>query len=418
MPQITTRYEAVNSYIETGLSARDKMAAIAIASQFQNSERPLSRWQVLIPVAAHQEATQIAPALEQYAAQQPKEPYSVLLSLNSPLGHAASAGVSDTVEAVGQAMRRYPELDVRYSMTFYESPTIGMIRRDLWNGALLARVNEGGYENGQPETIGLNHDIDIERLSPHYLAAIQNHYQQREAKYAFHNMHTVITPMTTTKLSHAPSSAHPNISKGAAWADFAARQAGQSYEAGMVFPFSHYADRGGFRANATTYETEPLFDRTRDIPGASAQTSPRRYIDRLQYGYGAIWTNETFGSNDECRDQSAERPDLTSQELEAIVLSPSLDDQCNNIALRAIHQHFIESDQRLKLHNGALSSDELIGEMVGAVTSARRRLRIATRFGAKVMQSRMLVANLYSRALDTDHLVDLVDQYIRPDATK
>lgn len=408
-PKNPGRAETVHRYLEKHMVARDTMAATAIAEQLHNPSRPLSRWQVLIPVAAHQEAARIAPALEQYARQRTDEPYSILLSLNAPREHEQASSVAATVAAVDQAIQTHPELDVRYSTTFYESPTIGMIRRDLWNGALLARVNEGGYDEGQHDTIGVNHDIDLEALSPHYLAAIQRNYIAREERYKQHGIRDVVIPMTTTKLSHAPSESHPNISRGTAWIDFVARQAGQSYEAGMVFPFSHYADRGGFRSSATTYETEPLFDRTRDIPGASAQTSPRRYIDRLRYGYDAVWTNETFGSDDTCRTNAGHRPDLTDQELEAILLSPSLSEQCNAIARHGISRYFKALDQEQREWVALPSPEERERENEGAITAARKQLRVAAKFGARVIQNGAFATNLYARTCDTDHLYNLLD---------
>lgn len=407
-PQNPGRAETIHHYLEKRMVTRDTMAATAIAEQLHNPSRPLSRWQVLIPVAAHQEAARIAPALEQYARQRTDEPYSILLSLNAPREHEQARSVAATVAAVDQAIQTHPELDVRYSTTFYDSPKIGMIRRDLWNGALLARVNEGGYDNGQHDTIGVNHDIDLEALSPHYLAAIQRSYIAREERYQQHGMRDVVMPMTTTKLSHAPSGAHPNISRGTAWIDFVARQAGQSYEAGMIFPFSHYANRGGFRSSATTYETRPLFDRTRDISGASAQTSPRRYIDRLRYGYGAVWTNETFGSDDTCRINAGDRPDLTEQELEAILLSPSLDDHCDAIARHSINRYFNKVSRERALGGPPLSQEELVPELVRAIIAARRQLHIAAGFGARALRSEALAASIYLRALNTEHLAHLI----------
>lgn len=48
------------------------------------------------------------------------------------------------------------------------------------------------------------------------------------------------------------------------------------------------------------------------------ETSSRRYVDRLRHGYGAIWSNETFGPDDACR-TDAIRPDITPDELEHVI---------------------------------------------------------------------------------------------------
>jgi hypothetical protein len=318
---IQTRREAIHGYVER-FTARDTIYAQHIAGAISKPDQPLADYVVLIPVAAHQEAEQIEPALAQYAHQQHHTPFSVVLGLNSPISEEGNPQISATIAAIEKAKQHHPYLDIRDSMTYYETPIIGEIRRDLWNGTLLSAMDSGTYLYEDDEMIGINHDIDLVSMSPRYMERVQRYYAGRRRAYANAGMAPVPFSPRATLLKHAPSSAHPNITKGAYWMDFMTRQLNGPYEASLVIPFSHYADRDGFQAEALTHETGSLFDYRMGaspyIPGTTMQTSPRRYVDRLRYGYDKIWTNDTFGPSDICRTSPAVT-DISQLELESII---------------------------------------------------------------------------------------------------
>lgn len=327
-----SRREIVDDYTST-LTARDTEMATAIAGQIQAPSTPLARTQVLIPVAAHQEAAQVPNTLEQYAHQQTDHPFTIILGLNSPVSQVENPQINHTLQAIEQAKRDYPELDVHTTMTVYEQPTIGMVRRDLWNGALLASRQQGYYDNKDDEIIGINHDIDLISMSPRYIARVQQSYDRQQHTSAGR---TTATPLSVarTGIHHALSPDHPNISKGIFWSDFLRRQEKQSLEAGLIIPFSYYAQKGGFDQTTITHECAKItagLARIDNIPGTTMRTSPRRYIDRLHYGYGKIWTSETFGATDICREESRQGSDISFDQLEEII------DRNGYLAASALH---------------------------------------------------------------------------------
>lgn len=350
LPPLPTRDEYVNSYIDT-LSRRDVNVARDIANQIFMIEQPLADCQVLIPVAAHQEAPQIENAIIQYAQQKTDEPFSVILSLNSPTSQKENPEIIATLDAVEQAKKFHPELDLRTAFTFYDRPTIGMIRRDLWNGALLASTYSSAYDTPHSnEIIGINHDIDVSHIGTHYIQRVQNHYQKKRNIYDKNGLQSTPLPPGSTQLKHAYSPEHPNISKGAFWMDYSTRAANGTYEAGLTIPLSHYAQVGGFLTTATTHETEPL-QRARptrhSVPGASLETSPRRYIDRLQYGFDSIWTTESFGDSDNCR-TATDQPDLTQEQLETIFLKDDyLKGTLRQLIINAMDTYLIKNPPKL-----------------------------------------------------------------------
>ena len=317
------RYEAVQDYLRSvSADERDRTMAEVIRPQIALPARPLARHVVCIPVAAHQESQWIAPALEQYAQQQDSEPFSVVLGLNSPTYQQGNVAIGETLRQVAMAKQRYPHLDVRSAMTYYDEPKIGMVRRDIWNAVLLQSAREGAYSGpGADEVIGINHDIDTVALTPRYMARVQRHYRRKQVRYAASGLSDVILPVATSVTRHAFDAQYPQSSLGAKWVDYATGQTNNWYEAGLIVPMSKYADAGGFRSVATTYETAPfVHDIQYDhrVPGALYATSPRRYVDRLRYGFDTIWTPDSFGAEDECRDMS-DRGDLSLERLQFLM---------------------------------------------------------------------------------------------------
>ena len=108
-----------------------------VADDLHDSDKPLASTLALIPIAAHQESRWIAPTMAEYAKQQTDEPFSVCLFLNAPLDQTNASTVDETVTAVEVAKRQHPQLDIRSSLEFIDEPTIGLVRRRLWNAALM-----------------------------------------------------------------------------------------------------------------------------------------------------------------------------------------------------------------------------------------------------------------------------------------
>jgi hypothetical protein len=291
---------------------------------FHDPKKPLPSTVVLIPVAAHTESELILPAMQQYSLQNNCAPFAVCLLLNHPKG-ASGAEVEKSVAAVEGAKRNFPSMDIRYSTAEYEHPTIGRIRKDLWDAVLRVAHAEGKFAITQyaDDILGINHDIDTVSIDPFYISTIQSHYQALGAQPQVSAPY--IAPMGSryTQVRHGLDMKNfPNISKGIWLADFASKMAYPTgaYEEGMVIPFTLYATRNGFEAYDQTYETEKFVPTDyAGIPGTRMQTSPRRYIDRLdENGFANLWTTESFGPNDECR-VPQERKDIAPQRLDELL---------------------------------------------------------------------------------------------------
>lgn len=404
-----TRSEAIHGYVER-FDARDAASAQHIADEIIDQNQPLAKHLVLIPVAAHQESTQIEPALAQYANQITKQPFTVILGLNSPTTEADNPHILATSAAIDRAKKQHPDLDVRSTMTFYDEPTIGMVRRDLWNGTLLATMSEGAYLN-EDEIIGINHDIDVVSINPRYIHRIQEHYTRQQRAHTNAGMQS--TPFTprATLLKHAPSEAHPNTSKGIYWMDFITRQMNSSYEASLVLPFSHYANTGGFNTTSKTYETQHLFEaragRKSFIPGTTMQTSPRRYIDRLQYGYENIWTDESFGASDTCRTVH-NTVDISHGELEDIISrNGHLEQTVASIASAAINQLLL--DQRSRFTTVENSDEEELVQVMHEIVSTKIGLIINVL--ARVIESHTLSTHAIALYCDMPYRDAIINQH-------
>lgn len=391
IPKSPDRAETVLGYVDS-LNDRDRDTAIEMSEQIAMPDRPLAKFLVLIPVAAHQEAPQIANALAQYASQKSEQPFSLILGLNAPDGLEESRGVASTMYEIDAAKQRHPALDVRStSLQLYDSPKIGQIRRDLWNVALLASLNEGAYDNPRDEVIGFNHDIDLVSLNAGYMQRVQQFFGGRQWLYDMSKMDPTVNSIRTTRMRHAISPDHSNISKAAFWADFVNYKSGGSYEASLVVPFSAYASSGGFPADATGYETANFKDLIpwggqHVIKGANIQTSPRRYIDRLQYGMNRIWEEGTFGHSDGCRDGRTRR-DLSQPEVEELLMHEG---------------HF----QKSLDYMAAVAVVYSIGTVLSRpnahyLKTAEKSLRIAEKTAAVTMGSERLAKVVRGRRQDT-----------------
>lgn len=343
-----TRKDRVEHYLGS-LPAGDHDGDSFVADNFCDSSKPLASTLALIPVAAHQESRWIAPAMAEYAKQQTDEPFSICLFLNAPLEQMNARTVDETVAKVEVAKRQHPQLDIRSSLEFIDKPTIGFIRRRLWNAALMLAHYEGAYDDPTHEVVALNQDIDTMKMSPRYIHRVQNHFHAQQLKYNRHNMHNVVTSPAATLTKHGQHPDYPNVGKLTFWHDLAARQFGERgyYEAGITVPLTHYADHKGFDASAVTYETGKITESKplTIIKSTTLETSPRRYIDRARNGLSRIWTTESFSDTDSCRTDDLP-PDLSHGELEEIIYD-GLDGDIEHMAWRALRTDYLCDDKTI-----------------------------------------------------------------------
>lgn len=290
------RDKTIDSYLDS-LSVKDDYEAYYVADKLGG--KPIHDTVVIIPVAAHSESRNVYRALGEYARQRDCDPFTVHLHLNYPISLTDMSGVNRTVDELRRAKQDFPGLDLRLSGTEYADTTIGHIRRVAWNGTLMKLR---GQQDSSAQAIGINHDIDLMKLSSRYIARVQAFYRRRDQAEIL----PAYLPTATTETKHFPSPDHPNTSRAAYWADFTIRMLDAGYEAGVVVPFATYAMRGGFRSSSLTHETADLLDRgTRQSPlirGTSLQTSIRRLVARLPVQtMKTVWTADSFGMDDSCR---------------------------------------------------------------------------------------------------------------------
>lgn len=313
----THKREQARSYLDS-LGDAERHTARTIADQLDSAPAPLAPTLAIIPVAAHQEAEIIGHTIDQYGRQQTKQPFTVVLGFNAPASAASSAEVDACLDAYHQAALRNPHLDTRASLTLYDTPpTIGRIRRDLWNGALQLAVQQNFA--GQEDIIGLNHDADLVTLPTRYIASVQQYmnrpYMRARALPAY------------TQSRHDPDSRFPNTSRAVLWYDLVCSKREAGYEASAVIPLSYYAQEGGFDPMKQTHEVGSFVDGSRAprlIRTGYLRTSSRRFIHRLQQPevtFDTVWTNDTFTQDDQCRDDRhiAELSDITPDRLSQLV---------------------------------------------------------------------------------------------------
>lgn len=299
------RLETVNDYFSQ-IPADQQSIFDEYTQDLLEQGGPLPETLVLIPVAAHQEADQIQRALGEYARQEGADPFAVILFLNSPETEADNPEVLRTVDNMVSAQLAHPELDIRMIYGSYVQPVIGGIRRDLWDAALNTLWKQD--KMSVIGAIGINHDIDLVKISRSYIANVQRYYRLVENPLHSRIVHQ---PLAFTQTKHAYAASYPNVSRAVFWSDFLLRQRGGCFEAGIVLPFSRYALGGGFRPTDKTHETAHFVQNTANvrhvdtIKGTSLQTSPRRYLARLaQHGYAGVWAKDSFTADDECRTSS------------------------------------------------------------------------------------------------------------------
>jgi len=314
-----TYTERAQLYFADRLTQQERDTAQASAADFEDTERPMARTAVLIPVAAHQDMNLIFNTMDEYAKQKNADSFTIFLYLNLPAGTSDADAVIDQAETMVQFARHtYQTLDIRYTGVTITDPTIGYIRRELWNAVAMLAYHEGLFEEG--DVIGLNHDIDTVRMSPHYMARVQQHFATRDQRAHSVNLHYPVHKPVVTRLSHAVLPDFPNAGKVTTWVDNTSFQSRSGYEAGFSLPFSHYMKQDGFDAKSITHETHNLYRSTgyAYLSGAQLWTSPRRYVKRLhEHEIAEIWTPLSFGPNDTCRNDGL--CDITPQRTEEVI---------------------------------------------------------------------------------------------------
>lgn len=319
--------------IESYLWDKADELCVDSAESLHNPDKPLPNYGVLIPVAAHQESGRVYHSLSEYAKQEGADDFTVCLLFNYPADLEDSPQVEATMREFFRAQADFSQLDIRYLKSGYLEPVpIGQIRKDLWDPiAMLART-EGIYDQPDGEFIAINHDIDTESIGKHYIRNIQRYYEQarrEEAETRYYPNGEL--EVRATQVKHAyPFETHPNIAKVILWQDFIYRRVAPNglYEEGMVIPISRYAMAGGFLPDKQTYETHNLTrsafrgGRLCGIAGTMMDTSPRRYIARLEeQGSTDIWSDQTFGNNDSCRDKDRLPGDISFDRMEYIIFN-------------------------------------------------------------------------------------------------
>jgi hypothetical protein len=303
-------YDVSQAYLER-LSDSEREAADYFSRRLTDAG-PLASTVVIIPVAAQQESANIYHALSQYARQETDRSFTVVLGMNSP-ENLTSPAVQSSYSELNRARADFPNLDVRDVFKQYHDASIGMIRRDLWNGVMTAGMS-GGIINAQNDILGINHDIDLTALPRHYIRAVQGYIEDPLQR----------TIPTNTQIRHSYHPDFPNISRYVKWVDHLYAMMDIGYEAGTVVPMYAYAVQGGIDPTSVTNEINDLLgdsDLGPFIKSGKLQTSPRRYIARLAaHGPDNIWTNDSFGNNDSCR-EALSGDDIDEKKLDDLLSS-------------------------------------------------------------------------------------------------
>lgn len=301
--------DIITTYLQ-GLHESEKSVALYVAKNIASFDNPLADTIVAIPVAAHQESPQIYNTLKQYALQRECDDFTVVLDLNSPrvLSPEKELEVEKTKAEVERAKQMYPWLDVRQFEIRYDTPNIGRIRRDLWNGLCVAYM-KFGMSDVPP--ICMNQDIDLVKMSDRTISNVQKRYD--------HMLEVGVNPheyFGGVSMNHAPNYDFPNISSVVAWNDFLHRKMNQTFEAGLLMTLSAYAVKDGFDASAVTSEVFGTLEGGHYdiVPGAHALTSIRRYLDRMgRFGLSVWHPDSEFTADDDCRIKNQFK-DISSRE--------------------------------------------------------------------------------------------------------
>jgi hypothetical protein len=405
-----TREERVRVFLGDHLNASDQELYNLVAESFHDPIKPMANTAVLIPVAAQQDVNLIHNAMEQYSKQRGHEPFTIFMLLNAPTD-------SDLMEVSDKEVQRvtksFPELDIRSIYAEYSDPSIGGIRFDLWNSALMLAYHEKLIKPGKPDIIGINHDIDVNYISPHYIKRVQQYYEFRQSRAAMVGMPEAPLRPAGTRVSHSVLPSHPNVGKVTQWVDNTYFQMPEraSYEAGIVIPFSWYTLLGGFDPMNKTHETSWINDGTplKNITSAQLYTSPRRYIDRLEeHRTTGIWTPDSFGTSDDCRESL--KPDISTNVAEELIIERLHRDMVESWMYGALHG--VYSALKYASHSELKTSSYVDSLHCEAENQAAKQHAKAARFLRKIVGSEAL-AEILEFGFDAKQFAhDKVDQLV------
>lgn len=376
-----SRYTEVERYLSEAISPISEK----LARQFKRESIPISRTIAAIPVAAHQDSDLVYSTLEQYAQQTDyPEPFTICLLLNAPK-NADQDSLNQAMQHAQRAMNDFPELDVRIATATYEQPTIGEIRKDLWDAIAYRSLEDGAYHQPNHDVTVLNQDIDIVRMNQHYLARIQRYLHDTDHPGS---EQAVIAKTASTAVRHdLPGEPYRYTTGGIAWSEsmrllMQPTSVSGGVEAGLVIPLTRYVNVGGFRLASKIGETSRFYSNTsvntmpNFIPGTGLTTSPRRFLDRFpRFGYDNLWTDDSFSATDQCRNQSYHPVDATEEQRDEHIIhsmpdiGASLRDVAAITTLRnpqnvenVIHLYPEYKDRVTRLHHlGSFVLERLVG---------------------------------------------------------
>lgn len=405
--------------IETYLYDETKADALDVARQLRNPKKPLAPTVVAIPVAAHQESPEtVINTIEQYAGQKDAGEFTVSLLLNYPANEHGSSNVSAIEKTVARLKKQHKDtLDLRYAKKLFLEPTIGAIRKSLWDGIAHVALMDGLYDQPENDVVMINNDIDAEFISPVYVRNVQRFYDRAQGRRNSVGIPSDLLPLGATQVRHAMRwDTHPRTSGAVFWNDLAHRQVMDAqlnggYEAGLVVPLSLYARNGGFDASATKHESRPMHGRgdsvaiQRRIQSTAIVTSPRRYLERFpSVGYD-VWGGETFTHTDGCRTtDELSFPDATQEEVDKHV----------GRDIERFGQWFVDAGQliaeRKYGHSEGLSGPISVEKVVTEARETHRlvtsRIRLAHKVMTQIVQSPTNVPHLPRLTLATEILQD------------
>lgn len=393
--------------------------ALEVGGQLYNPKKPLSPTVVAIPVAAHQESPEVVTrTIEQYAQQKGSGAFTVSLLLNYPLEEYEPPNVNSIVRTVAGLKKRYKDtLDLRYAQKQFRDPTIGAIRKSLWDGLAHVSLANGLYDQPENDVVVINNDIDAEYISPVYIRNIQRFYDRAQGRRNSVGIPSDLLPLGATQVRHGMRwDTHPRTSGAVFWNDLAHRQVMDAelnggYEAGLVVPLSLYARNGGFDASATKHESRPMHGRgdtvaqQRRIQSTALVTSPRRYLERFpSVGYG-VWDDESFGHTNDCRvvDERA-FPDATQAQVDEHVHED----------IERFGQWFVDAGQLVADRkfgytqplSGPISVDKVVAEARETHRIVTSRIKLAHKVMAEIVKSPYNIPSLPRLSLATELLED------------
>lgn len=334
------RADVISSYIRT-LPEKEFAHASENANLLYAQGGYLESLTAIIPVAAHQESPEtIMHTISEFARQKNSGPFTIILGINHPSSQDDNPLIAQNLSVIDDAQTLFPDLDIRVLHESYKSKTtIGKIRRDIWNAALTLAF-KGNHERGYQEIHGLNQDIDLVTLSPHFIENTKQHISQQVARIQSVPVLWAQGEASAfgTKTRHAFDQRYPNVSRAVLWHEFINRHQRHAYEAGLVIPFTFYAHQGGILETAEQSEVLDMVHRFRSsgplvssplqaIRGAFAETSIRRYVERLHdYTFDEIWAPGSFSQHNQYREQNHQAKDISADRLEELVFSNWADD--------------------------------------------------------------------------------------------